>query len=360
MIQILLLSILLLTIGTSLNSELPEFTQDYLIPSNSSKGVNQGPALFINNRPLAKINGKVITLTDVIKQMDLFLFDYNPDLKLESGEKHQFYMSRWQNTLDELIGNELVLLDAEKKEIKVADGDVREELGARFGPNVMSSLDKVNLSYEEARTMIRSELTVQQLIGMKVHAKAFQMVTPKVIKSAYKDYVEKNPPEETLSYQILSIRGKDQKTCEELGQTVYNLLYAEKLSLDEAMSTVSSKEQDCTITVSEEFKGDSSKLSTRYYDILKPLMPNGFSEPVSQISRVNNEIVVRLFYLKDKDIALPSNFQDMHDPIKNELLYKTSAEEKDVYINLLKKQFGYDYFDPKFDLPKDYHPFLLL
>ena len=360
MIQTFLLFILFLTGMAHLNSQLPEFTQNYSTPSSSNKGINEGPTLFINNRPLAKINGKVITLSDVIKKMDLFLFDYNPDLKLEAGEKHQFYLSRWQDTLDDLIGNELVLLDAEKKEIKIADGDVREELEERFGPNVMKNLDKVKLSYEEARSMIRAELTVQQLIGMKVHAKAFQTVTPNVIKSAYKDYVEKNPPEETVSYQILSIRGKDQKKCEEFGQTVYNTLKETHLSLDEAIHTISSNESEITIVVSEEYQNQTSKLSSRYCDILQPLMPNTFSEPVSQISRVNNETVVRVFYLKNKDLISPSSFQDMHDPIKNELLHKTSNQEKDTYINLLKKQFGYDHYDPKFELPKDYSPFLLM
>ena len=343
-----------------LNSQTPQFTQNYSNTPFSTNGIKNEPNLFINNRPLAKINGKVITLADVIKNMDLFLFDYDPNLKLESREKHQFYESRWQNTLEDLIGNELILLDAEKKEIKVADGDVREALEERFGPNVMKSLDKVNLSYEEARSIIRSELTVQQLIGMKVHAKAFQTVTPKVIKSAYQDYVEKNPPEETVSYKILSIRGKDQKKCEELGQTIYNFLNETKLSMDEAVNALTFNEEDVTIAVSEEYKGETSKLSTRYCDILQPLMPNTFSKPVSQVSRVNNETVVRVFHLKDKDLALPSSFKDMHNPIKNELLHKTSNREKEVYINLLKKQFGYEDFDPKFELPKDYNPFLLM
>ena len=63
-----------------------------------------------------------------------------------------------------------------------------------------------------------------------------------------------------------------------------------------------------------------------------------FSEPVAQVSRHDNSTVVRVFHLKEKDQTWPASFDEMHDQLKNELLYKTSDTEKEMYIKALKKR----------------------
>lgn len=316
------------------------------------------PRLVINNRPLAKINRKVISLYDVVKKMNLFLYEYYPDYKVTAVDLFQFYTARWEATLDDMIADELVLLDAEQKEIKVSDGEVREALEERFGPNIMSNLDKVNLQYEEARAMIRSDLTIQQLIGMKVHSKAFQTITPQVIIKAYEDYLEKNPPEEEWSYQVLSIRGKDNKQCEKLAQKAYHLLQEKGTSLDAIMDEIG--EEGVTISLSDDYSGTTQKISKQHFDIVKTLTPHSFSLPVSQVSRFDNSTVFRIFHLKSLIKKLPESLNQMHDKLKNELLFTTADKEKKNYIELLKKRFGYDLHDPKFELPEDYRPFALL
>ena len=50
----------------------------------------------------------------------------------------------------------------------------------------------------------------------------------------------------------------------------------------------------------------------------------------------------------------------MHDKLKNELLFETSDKEKASYIKALKVRFGYDTHDPKFELPEDYRPFVII
>lgn len=340
---------------SSLMGELPYDAPSFM---ESSNALPNEPRLVINNRPLAKINGKVISLYDVVKKMNLFLFDYNPDYNPSTVELYQFYSSRWESTLNDMIADELVLMDAEQKEIKISDGEVREELLERFGPNVRESLDKVNLEYEEARDIIRSDLTVGQLLGMKVHAKAFQTVTPDVIKGAYEDYVLENPPKEEWKYQVLSIRGQDKDLCESLAQKAYELLASKQATLDSLKNSL--EQEGITISVSEDFSGQSEKISKMHFDVIKALTPNTISQPVSQVSRFDNTTVLRIFYLKDVVKILPSVFDEMHDKLKNQLLYQTSDSEKEAYIDSLKKRFGYDTHDAKFPLPKDYHPFLVL
>ncbi len=316
------------------------------------------PRLMINNRPLAKINGKVISLYDVVKRMDLFLYDYYPDYTSSATEKYQFYMSRWQATLDDMVADELVLLDAEQKEIKISDGEVREDLEDRFGPNIMSNLDKVNLQYEEARDIIRNELTTQQLIGMKVHAKAFQIITPQVIKAAYNDYLENSPPEDEWKYQVLSIRGNDKELCETIAEKAYTLLKDHARSLETVVEKLD--EEGISVSVSDDYSGTTPKISKLHLDIIKSLTPDTYSLPVSQVSRFDNSSVVRIFHLKDMVKNLPKAFDEMHDKLKNELLFKTSDKEKASYIKALKVRFGYDKHDTKFELPEDYHPFVII
>ncbi len=325
---------------------------------NPSQGLPNQPGLMINNRPLAKINGKVISLYDVVKKMDLFLFEYYPDLNPSPMEKYQFYMSRWEPTLDDMIHDELILLDAQQKEIKISDGEVREELEERFGPNIMSNLHKVNYDYEEARDMIRQELTVQQLVGMKVHSKAFQTTTPQAIKMAYEKYLEKNPPEEEWKYQVLSIRGKDEKQCEGVAEKAHNLLEKEGQPIEKLPSML--EEKGVAVSLSDDYSGGSQKLSKMHFDVIKALSPDSYSSPVSQVSRYDNSTVMRIFYLKDTIENLPETFEQMHDKLKNELLYETSDKEKAVYIQSLKKRFGYENHNPKFELPEDYQPFAIL
>ncbi|MCB1109481.1 MAG: hypothetical protein KDK64_00725 [Chlamydiia bacterium] len=341
----------LFPLAAEMEIETPSFIDSPHVP-------NREPRLMINNRPLAKVNGKVISLYDVVKKMDLFLYDYYPDYTPSTPERYQFYMARWQPTLDDMIADELILLDAEQKEIKISDGEVREELEERFGPNIMSNLDKVNLQYEEARDIIRNELRVQQLIGMKVHAKAFQVTTPQVIKAAYDDYLKKNPAEDEWTYRVLSIRGKDKELCESLAAKASALLEDPNHSLESVAESIDL--DGISVSVSDEYQGSSSKISKLHFDVIQALSPEMYSTPVTQVSRFDNSNVVRIFHLKDLIHHLPNTFEEMHDKLKNELLFETSDKEKSAYIKTLKVRFGYDKDDPKYELPEDYHPFVII
>ena len=206
--------------------------------------------------------------------------------------------------------------------------------------------------------MIRQELTVQQLVGMKIHSKAFQTTTPQAIKMAYEKYLEKNPPEEEWKYQVLSIRGKDEKQCEGVAEKAHNLLEKEGQPIEKLPSML--EEKGVVVSLSDDYSGGSQKLSKMHFDVIKALSPDSYSSPVSQVSRYDNSTVMRIFYLKDIIENLPETFEQMHDKLKNELLYETSDKEKAVYIQSLKKRFGYENHNPKFELPEDYQPFAIL
>jgi len=147
------LLILILFYAASLSANAPMAT--------SSFGYQK--KIVINNRPLLKVNNKIISLMDVVKKMDLMIHESYPEAANNTMMRYQFYPQQWKYFLEDLWMAELMKADAEEKEIKVTEGDLREEIEGRFGPNVVATLDKLGLSYEEAREMIHYELIVQQM-----------------------------------------------------------------------------------------------------------------------------------------------------------------------------------------------------
>lgn len=319
--------------------------------------------VIYNNRPLVKVAGKTISLVDVIKKMNIFVHQYAPDLFDSKVSLYQFYFNSWRSTLDELINNELILLEATEKEVKVSDGDVREEMEERFGPNIMTKLDKLGLQYEEARQIVQVDLKVRQLMWYKVHAKAKQTITPSVVKSAFKQHLAQNPPLEEWDYQVLSIRGKNGSFCEDLAKSASTLLREEAYDLQTTASKL--KEVDnleskkISINVSEEFHADSKSISDQHRKVLETLAQRSFSAPTLQKSRVDNSSVYRIFYLKSYTKKEAPQFNDMFENLENDLLGKASDIEKKRYIKLLEKKFNFNRNVVSESLPDNYVPFAL-
>lgn len=317
------------------------------------------PDLLINNRPVAKINGKVISLMDVVKKMDLILQEYGKEYLESNVARYQFYSKQFEPTLDDMISSELMLLDAEQKKISVTDGQVREELESRFGPNMIENLEIVHMTHDEAYEMIRSELIVNQLMGVKVHSKTVLSVTPNDIQDAYSAYLAENSPKETWKYQVLALRGQDKNVCEKLANEAFSLLTIAGKDLDVVHENLLTQDKNTIVSLSEEYSLDADHLSKQHFEVLKDLAPNSFSKPVAQISRFDNSTVYRIFYLNAYEISKPAEFNAMHDTLKNQLLQQTFDNEKKLYVNTLKKRFGYDKQDAKIPAPEGYQPFIL-
>ena len=103
-------------------------------------------------------------------------------------------------------------------------GDVREEIQKRFGPNVLSNLNKINMSLSEAKEWIRSELGAQQMAWFKAYSKAQQSITPNIIKATYAAFLTTSPGKEEWTYQTLSIRGSSDKLCQDIAKKAHNIL----------------------------------------------------------------------------------------------------------------------------------------
>ena len=319
------------------------------------------PSFSINNRTLVRINGRVISLMDVVKKMDIIIYEHFPEIRNSPVKLYQFYSSQWRHTLDDMIFNELTIADGESKEIKISDGDVREEMERRFGPNIISNLTKLNLKYEEVKDMVHAELLVRQLHGMKIYSKAQMSVTPATIKTEYLAHLQKNPSKEELTYQVISVRGKDIQKCKHVIEHVSTDLALPSTKLADLVDSVKTlpavQDKSVTVNVSQDIVLDAKNLSDEHKTILSALKEKEFSNPIAQVSRVDNSNVYRIFHLKSRKTIETPKFQQMSEELENNLLNKAAQKEKEEYKQKLYKKFGFDKEFLSQIVPDDYQPF---
>lgn len=318
--------------------------------------------LIVYNRILAKVNGKTISVIDVMKKMDLVLQRYYPQYAQSKVARFQYYSSQWRETLEQMIDQELMQADAEHLELKVSDSEVREEMLDRFGPAIIPTLDQINLTYEEARKMIFAEMVVQRIMWYRVNSKALNSVNPQDIKAAYKSYCAKNPTLDEWEYQVLSLRSLNQSISETLAKKAADLLLSQQVDLvaiSEQIKSETMEENPVTITLSPELKVDEKSIAQSHKDVLKALKPGSFSEPIAQVSRADQSTVYRIFHLKNHSKKEVPAFTKMAEQLKEELLQEAAIKENKQYIAKLRERLGYDEKHMMESLPVDFQPFAL-
>lgn len=316
----------------------------------------------VQNSILTQINGTTLSVMDVKKKLDVAFHQSYPQLIDSTNARFQFYQTGWRNVCMELIDHELILADAEEREIKVTDGEVREELESRFGPNVMVTLDKIGISYADAWKVVRNDMIVQRMMWYFVHSKAMQSVTPQDLRQEYRRYLRENPPYQEWTYQVIAIRAADPEKLQSLSDSVYAALQDKKESpnlLKEKLQEIEKTSESSSITVSNEYTANHLKLADAHRLALEPLSPGEYGKPSLQTSRSGKETIARIFYLTDKkDFPAPS-FEDMSQKIKNELLQQAVVSESERYIGKLRKRYGYDVQNLQETIPDHLTPFSL-
>ncbi len=317
--------------------------------------------IIIQNRILATVNGKNISVFDVMKKMDVFLTRNYPEEAKSATQRHQFYSQSWRQVLDQLIDNELILADAEKLQVKIPDAKIRETIHERFGPNVMASLDELGLTLDEAWQMLYTEMAVQQMSWHRVYKKAQDHIGPADVKVAYHDYLEKNPPKEEWKYQVLSIRAKTEKLGSIYAQKAYALIRNEPLpfeTLAKKLTEETDPDSEVSINVSNDYNVEGKDLSSSHKTILCNLEPGAYSEPIAQVSRHDNSTVHRIFYLKDHKASPPPTFDSMVEKLFDDLVQNEVSKEFPPYLAKLRKQFNFDEKNLQ-SIPADFQPFSL-
>lgn len=319
--------------------------------------VEQVREIAVHNRILTKVNGKNISVLDVMKHMDVFLNRYYPQYANSKTAKYQFYSTQWRQTLQQMVDHELMVADAESREIKVSDGEVREEIQTRYGPNVMGTLDELGISYEEAREMVQQDMIVQRIQWVRVTSKVLQKVTSAEIKKAYQKFLQENPAKEEWKYQFLTIRSSGEaEISSEIAQKLF--AYQEKsqgnLAVAADLFKAESPDSTVTLTVSQEFDVEDKALSQAYREILSQLDQGQWSKPTTQQSRDGTK-VVRIFHLKDHTKTTPPAFATVANDLKQSLLNEQAEIENKTYLAKLHQRFNFD--EKSLDIPPHFEPF---
>ncbi len=320
------------------------------------------PKISVQNSIVTQINGTTLSIMDVKKKLDVAFHQAYPQLIDSTNARFQFYQTGWKNACMELIDHELILADAEEREIKVTEGEVREEMENRFGPNVMVTLDKVGISYADAWKLVRNDMIVQRMMWYFVQSKALQSVTPQDLRQEYRRYIKENPPYQDWTYQVIAIRTDDPAAISTLADTVFTALQEQKEKPDdlkELLKGIEKQHGACSINVSNEYTANHLKLADSHRLALEPLSSGEYSKPTLQTSRNGKETIARIFYLAGKqDFPAPS-FEDMAQKIKNELLQHAIVSESERYLGKLRKRHGYDAMPLQEAIPDSLTPFSL-
>lgn len=318
--------------------------------------------ISVNNRILAKVNGKAISVLDLIKKMDLLFYRQYPQYSSSLDARFQYYQMSWKSVLQQMIDKELIMADAEEMQLVVNNGDVRQEMEETFGPNIISNLDKANLTYEEASQMIRDDLILRRMMFFRVNSKAIKSVTPQDIRDAFEEYSKDNVYPDTWFYTVISIRGRDPTKVAEAANLAYRFLEEDKVPLAEIaekIKTVHPIGNTVQVTVSENFQHFEKDLSSNYKEVLESLHNDEYSLPIAQKSRKANESIFRIFYLKEFSQGGVPLFAQIENKLKDHLIDKAVEKDTHAYIERLRKHYHVQELLLQDLDTKEYEPFRL-
>lgn len=315
----------------------------------------------VDNRILAYVNGKAITVLDLTKKMDLVLKREYPQFADNPIAKFQFYEGSWRPVFEELVDRELVLADSQRMGMKVSNGEIRQEMLSTFGPDVMNTLDQIALPYSEAWEMVESDMLIRRMTYARAHMKAFTKVHPADIRAAYQAYLDSFDDSQRLSYRVVTIRAQDESKGREIANSVTRQLEG-GTDLQNAVDLVIKQiDADPAVSakLSEKFVQKSSEIAPDYLDSLAELATGTVSTPVAQKSRTTGKTVYRIFLLEDRDSDPAQPFEDLEQLFNNRLIEHSVAEETSKYMKELRGQFNMT--DERLNelLPKGFSPFTL-
>lgn len=318
--------------------------------------------ILIQNRVLAKVNDKSLTVYDVMKKMDMLFYKQFPEYTGSVMARYQFYNANWKAILRDLIDKELILADADEVKMQVSNGDVRQEMEEMFGPNIITNLDQVGLTFEEAWKMVHSDIVIKRMLYTRANVKAIKQVTPIVIKDAYANFAKENHKPATWTYAIINIRDPDSEKGAEAAHQAHQLLVSDHLDpkdLNEKLNQIASIASTTKVNISEDYNHSADEMAENSKKILEHLQAGQFSEPQPQKSRTDGSMVYRIFYLKKQIAEGAPPFSEVSNSLKDKLVDEASSKEIDQYIARLRKHFDVQGGDLEALKKENFQPFIL-
>lgn len=316
----------------------------------------------VNNRVLASINGKVISVIDVMKKMDMILYQNYPQYLDIPEARYDYYTKNWKEVLKDLIDRELIIADAEEKNFPVSSGDVREELEEIFGPEVMINLDNTGLTLDEAWQMVKSEILIRRMMYYQVRMRIYQQITPNEVRKAYDELIRTRGLQQECVWQCLTIKSGDTKLAVEHAEKIQELLSKEKISLEGLQNELEARKMShpqVQIISSQLFRQKQSELSSSLQELLLSMQAGSYSKPQLQTTRSEKNPVVRIYYVQEITAEKIPSLQELEPKIREDITQKMVAERTQSYLAELRRHYHISKEQIDKELPENFQPFIL-
>jgi len=316
----------------------------------------------VNNRVLASINGKVISVIDVMKKMDLMLYQSYPQYLEVPEARYDYYSRHWKEVLKDLIDRELIIADAEEKNFPVSSGDVREELEEIFGPDVMINLDNTGLTLDEAWQMVKSEILIRRMMYYQVRMRIYQQITPNEVRKSYDEEIRSRGLQKECVWQCLTVKSSDTKLALEQAEKFKALLADEKIAFDSLQQELDARKMlhpDVQIIASQLFRQKQSELAPALQELLLSMQPGSYSKPQMQTTRSEKNPVVRIYYVHEIKAEKVPTLQELEPTLREEITQRMVAEKTQGYLAELRRHFHISKEQIEKDLPDNFQPFSL-
>jgi hypothetical protein len=343
----------------------------FLVLSAHLSAVQNGPLfmaeggyeILFENRLLAQVNGKPITVYDVMKKMDVVFYRQYPEYVTNKQARFQFYQVSWKSILKDLIEKELMMADAGESKLEVTASEVRQELEKSFGPNIIANLDKIDMTLDEAKEILQSEILIRKLMGFKVTGKAYRSINPQDLKEAYAAWTKENVAPDQIVYRVLTIRdGKDGERCKSVVSLIDKWLKEGKGDLAAAKSAferLGILSESTKISLSEPLKVTRDELLPEIKAVIDQLGEKEFSEPIVQKSRRDDSTVWKIYALEEVIEPAPISFKEIESKLRDKLLDQRITKEASDYLSYLRNHYSvYDSYMNQ--VAKEWLPFSLI
>lgn len=316
--------------------------------------------IIVENRVLALVGNNPISVIDVMKKMDTEFFNNYPHLMDSDVARYQFYSGQWRNQFDRMVDGELILSDAEAHKIELTDGDVRQELETRFGPEIITNIDKIGLTYDEAWDLVKKDILIQRMSQSYLYLKGVFNVSPQDLLSAYQDYTEKNKKPDHWKYHMFSFSGPNALENAQMAKQKLEKLSQKSKSFESLCIRFKDQTDDFEnkkISISPQFDLPSDKIQESHREILASLSPASFSEPLKEVSRRSNQPVYRIFHLTSYKPGGKIELAEVEDKLIYQLKNEKFDQEYMSYVTQLRERAGLTKESIYSSIPDDFEPF---
>lgn len=311
---------------------------------------------------MAVVNGKPITVYDLAKKLDVTFYKQYPQYADSIETKFQFYQYHWKFTLRDMIDKELIISDAKEVKLPVSPGDVRQEMETLFGPNIISNLDRIGLSYEDAQEVVESDLLLQRMLSMRVNLKSMRKVTPLAIRQAYEEYCKVNQRQSEWDYRVVSIQHSDSAKGAEIAGIVGQLLEVENVSFDEVKERVKAMglyDEDTKINITPIIHNTEKDIAEFNKISLTGMKADTYSKPLDRASPDGKSRIFKIFYLEKLVQGGNVPFEEVENKLLDQIRSKVMDDETESYLKRLYEHFHFDEKEMTPFISSDFEPFSL-